>query len=116
MNFTNSLTKKGPTNGPLIARGHMEAPMTTYAEVLEGVDVNILRPGSLIDVETKNRHYRIECLGGNAMRISGHPAYCPAPVLAELQGSVDHRGMFETGVIRAGRQLVFLLDEHIPLK
>jgi hypothetical protein len=39
-----------------------------------------LAPGSLVDVETKNRHYRIECLGGSAMRISGHPEYCPSPV------------------------------------
>src|ERR1700680_1160036 len=90
--------------------------MTTYAEVLEGVDLKILRPGSLIDVETTSRHYLIECLGGNAMRISGHPECCPAPVRATLQGSVDHRGMFETGVIGPGRRLFFLLDEHIPLK
>ena len=41
----------------------------------ELVDSHSLAPGSRIDVETKSRHYQIECLGGNAIRISGHPEY-----------------------------------------
>ena len=36
----------------------------------ELVDCNSLAPGSRIDVETKSRHYQIECLGGNALPIS----------------------------------------------
>jgi hypothetical protein len=55
----------------------------------ELVDCKSLLRGSLIDVETKSRHYRIECLGGNAIRIAGHPEYCPNPVPAQLHGSVD---------------------------
>ena len=51
--------------------------MNTPSEVPEGVDLKNLSLGSLIDVETKSRHYQIECLGGNAIRISGHPEYCP---------------------------------------
>jgi hypothetical protein len=91
--------------------------MTTCAEIHEGVDVNVLRPGSFIDIETKSRHYLIEFLGGNAMRISGHPEYCPTPVMAELQGSLDQRGTLELGVIRPGRRVVFLLNnENTPLQ
>ena len=67
--------------------------MTTSSEVREGVDLKSLSPGSLIDMETKNRHYRIEYLGGTTMRISGHPAFCPSPVLAELQGSINREGI-----------------------
>lgn len=48
--------------------------------------------GSLVDVETKSRHYHIEFLGGNAIRISGHPEYCPHPESAQLQGSIDEEG------------------------
>ncbi len=44
----------------------------------EFVDCTSLAPGALVDVETKNRHYQIECLGGSAIRISGHPEYCPS--------------------------------------
>jgi hypothetical protein len=71
--------------------------------------------GSLIELETKSRHYRIECLGGSAIRISGHPEYCPNPVPARLYGSVDKEGSFELGLIGRGRRLVFLLDEHRPV-
>jgi len=89
--------------------------MTASVDVREGVDLKNLSPGSVVDVETKSRHYLIECLGGNTMRISGHPDYCPAPVLAELKGSIDVAGTVETGCIRPGRHMIFLLDDHIPL-
>ncbi len=72
-------------------------------EVHEGVELKSLRPGSLIDVETVSRHYHIEFLGGEALRISGHPKYCPVPVPAHLQGSVVEPGM---------RLLLFLNDSH----
>jgi hypothetical protein len=81
----------------------------------ELVDCKSLVRGSLIDVETKSRHYRIECLGGNAIRISGHPEYCPDPVLAQLHGSVDKEGIFELGLIGRGMRLMFLLNEHRPV-
>jgi hypothetical protein len=72
----------------------------------ELVDCAGLAPGSLVDVETKNRHYRIECLGGSAMRISGHPDYCPTPVPARV---------LESGVIERGRHLHLLLDDRRPV-
>jgi hypothetical protein len=84
----------------------------TSAEV---VDCTSLARGSVIDVETKNRHYRIECLGGNAISISGHPEYCPEPVSARLHGSVDKQGALELGVIGRGMRLRFLLDERQPV-
>ena len=75
--------------------------MTASADLLEGVD---LRPGALVPwfiVETKSRHYLIECLGGNAMRISGHSSTAGrlSTMLAELQGSIDAGVMVETGFI-----------------
>src|SRR5688572_724894 len=89
--------------------------MTTSAEVFDAVDLNTMSPGSLIDVETRNHHYQIECLGGNTMRISGHPDYCPAPVLAELQGSIDREGSVDLGQIKRGKHLLFILGGHLPL-
>jgi hypothetical protein len=42
----------------------------------------------VIEAKTKGRLYRIEkCVDGKIL-ISGHPEYCPYPVLAELHGSV----------------------------
>ena len=81
----------------------------------ETLDCKSLAPGSLIDVETKSRHYRIECLGGNSIRVSGHPDYCPDPVNASLQGSVDQDGYLETGSIACGMRMIFLLDDVHPI-
>jgi len=79
------------------------------------VDCTSLASGSVIDVETKSRHYRIECLGGNAISISGHPEYCPEPVSARLHGSIDKQGVLEFGVIGRGMRLRFLLNERQPI-
>jgi len=70
------------------------------------LDCNGLAPGSLLEVETKNRHYRMECLGDSAIRISGHPEYCPTP----MQGRV-----LESGLIERGKHLQFLLDDRRPV-
>jgi hypothetical protein len=81
----------------------------------ELVDCKKLERGSMIDVETKSRHYRIECLGGNSVRISGHPAYCPDPVPAELQGSLSEEGVVEWDLIGRGMRLMFLLNKRHPV-
>jgi hypothetical protein len=78
--------------------------MSIPSEVSEGVDLKNLRPGALVVVETKSRHYQIECLGGDTIRISGHPEYCPEPVQAHLEG-----------VIERGRRLKFLLNDARPV-
>jgi len=73
----------------------------------ELVDCSQLPPGSVLDIETRNRHYTIECLGGSAIRISGHPDYCPTPVPGELRGP--------SGIIERGHHLRFLLDDSRPV-
>src|SRR6516165_4261855 len=80
----------------------------------ELVDCNSLAPGSWIDVETKSRHYQIECLG-NAVRISGHREYCPNPVPARLHGSLDKEGGLEFGLIGRGMRFIFLLNDDRPV-
>jgi hypothetical protein len=85
------------------------------APSVEGVDLESLTPGSSIDVETKSHHYCIEYLGGVAIRISGHPQYCPDPVPAELQGSINREGRLEVGHIERGMRLIFFLNGNHPL-
>ena|SRR2546422_10772777 len=90
--------------------------MTEKAELLEGVYLRSLHTGSAIDLETKSRHYRIEYLERDRIRISGHPQWCPVPVLARLHGSRDGSGEFKEGYIGCGMRLVFQrLDNHIPV-
>ena len=81
----------------------------------EFVNCNSLGRGAVIDVETRSRHYQIECLGGNSIRISGHPEYCPDPVPAWLQGSFDQEGVLEPGLIGRGMRVMFLLDDRRPI-
>ena len=81
----------------------------------EFVEFSSLPPGSLLDIETKNRQYHIECLGGVVIRISGHPEYCPTPVPGTLQGAAAKHGCTEPGLIGKGKYLQFLLDDHRPV-
>ena len=69
--------------------------------------IHNLEPGSVLDVETKHRTYHLEYLGGEEVRISGHPSYCPQPVLALVQGSTTDEGDFEAGFVGRGMHLVF---------
>jgi hypothetical protein len=80
--------------------------MSSSMTSAEFVDCAGLPPGSLLDVETKNRHYRIECLGGSAIRISGHPDYCPTP---------EPGRVLEAGLIERGKHLHFLLQDRRPV-
>ena len=93
--------------------------MAESSEIREAVPAGVnpagLRPGSLIDLETGSRHYRIECLGGTAIRISGHPEYCLNPVPARLFGSIDKQGVVELGMIEPGSKVMFFLNGDHPL-
>ena len=71
----------------------------------EFVDCKSLSPGTRLDIETRNRHYCIECLGGSAIRISGHPDYCPTPVSGRV---IDP-------LIACGGHLQFLLEDRRPV-
>jgi hypothetical protein len=85
------------------------------SESFNGVDLKGLHTGTLIDVETNSRNYRIEFLGGKAIRISGHPEYCPDPEFAQLQGSLDNEGVLEVDLIEPGMRLIFVLNNRRPV-
>jgi len=90
--------------------------MNTSSEAPGRVDLNTLKLGSWIDVETKSRHYHIECLGGSEIRISGHPEYCPQPMPAQLQGSIGQEGELAWGSIQPGMKLMFFLNGDRPVR
>lgn len=73
----------------------------------EGMYLHNLHPGAVVDVQTSHRTYRLECLGGDHVRISGHPSYCPTPVNAFVQGSSSKSGNFEAGFVGRGMHLIF---------
>ena len=87
--------------------------MTT--ELVEGVCVSKLAKGSFIDLGTKSRHYQIECLGGDLVRVSGHPKWCPTPVEAKFEGSIGNSSI-EPGFATTGLRAVFRrLHDRLPV-
>jgi len=75
------------------------------AITMEGIYLRDLASGSILDVETKSRHYRIVYVGGDEILISGHPRLCPEPVSAELRGSLRGSGEVQAGFIGRGLRL-----------
>ena len=90
--------------------------MTVTSDVSHEISLSSLNPGSVLDVQTKNRHYRIEYLQGDEVRISGHPVICPTPTAAQVLGSTSQGTGMEEGVVARGKHLVFQrLDEDRPI-
>jgi hypothetical protein len=83
-------------------------------ELREGVQLTDLARGAVIDIETESRHYFVEYLGGDQVRISGHPQWCPTPVVVRLEGSLGTSGAFEPGVVAPGMRLVFQRFDNRP--
>ena len=83
-------------------------------ELREGVQLTDLARGAMIDIETESRHYFVEYLGGDQVRISGHPQWCPTPVVVRLEGSLGTSGAFEPGVVAPGMRLVFQRFDNRP--
>jgi hypothetical protein len=73
---------------------------------VQRVDCASLPRGSLLYVQTKNRHYWIQCLGGTAIRIVGHPEYCPTLAAGRV---------FESGLVERGKRFRFLLHDCRPV-
>ena len=90
--------------------------MLATAGHVQGFYLHDLNPGSVMDVETTSRHYRIEYVGGDEILISGHPSLCPQPVLAELRGSLAITGVVQHGFVGCGMRLEFRrLNDDLPV-
>lgn len=63
--------------------------------------------GTVLEVETSNRVYKVEgCANGQAL-ISGHPMFCPDPIVVKLVGSTWGGAMGKTGSIGRAMRLEF---------
>ena len=75
----------------------------------EGIYMKDLPDGSVVDIETQHRHYRLVKKDNSHARISGHPEYCPEPVDVEIEGSIEKGPSLlpNPGFIGRGMYLVF---------
>jgi hypothetical protein len=82
------------------------------SEIEGGVRVEDLRPGSTLQVKTQNTCYRILILFGAMALISGHPLFCPRPVLITIHGSTWGGSMLKVRFIGRGMHLEFHHPEY----
>jgi len=73
----------------------------------EGILVNELSPGALLEIRTKHRIYFLENQGNGQMWIAGHPRFCPRPVLVKVQGSTWGGSMLRMNYIGPGMHLEY---------
>src|SRR5690242_3661649 len=76
-------------------------------EIHGGVKVQDLRPGSTLHIRTHHTLYLVLVVAGNLALISGHPRYCPQPVLVEIAGSTWGGSILITHFIGRGMCLEF---------
>jgi len=82
------------------------------SDIEGGVLVDRLPEGAELEVETENRCYRLRICGQGEALISGHPQFCPEPVLVKIHGSTFGGSILRRLFIGRGLHLEFGLSEH----
>lgn len=77
------------------------------SEIDGGVYLDELPNGAALEVKTQNRFYRIVNHGRGEALISGHPKFCPHPVLVKIHGSNWGGSMLKVRFIGRGMHLEF---------
>ena len=85
------------------------------SEIEGGVHLRDVLPGTVLEVETENRAYTIQYQGLGQALISGHPVFCPEPVLVTIHGSTWGGSMIKTGFIGRGMRLEFGHPTYLPI-
>jgi hypothetical protein len=85
------------------------------SEIEGGVDLRALPRGTVLEVRTLNRSYTIVHEGWGEAWISGHPEFCPQPVLVRIHGSTWGGSMIKEAYIGRGMRLEFRRPEYLPI-
>jgi len=72
------------------------------SEIEGGVSVMDLAPETTLLIHTQHTCYRIVILEDGRALISGHPQYCPRPILVQLEGSTWGGSMLKPRYIGRG--------------
>jgi hypothetical protein len=96
----NDSREHGMSYGPLMSPAFQAARE-------EGVSLDDLEVGAVVEAVTGHHTYRIENRGRGEVLISGHPVYCPEPVQVELYGSVGESHEIKMWFIGPGMKLEF---------
>jgi hypothetical protein len=85
------------------------------SEIEGGVHLHRVAPGTVLEVETQNRVYRIVSQSSSEALISGHPVFCPEPARARIHGSTWGGSMLKEHFIGRGMHLEFRVAEMPPV-
>ena len=85
------------------------------SEVEGGIHLRDLALGAVLEVQTCQRRYTIVNQGGGDALISGHPEYCPSPVLVKIHGSTWGGSMLKEQFIGRGMHLEFRHPNFLPI-
>ena len=77
------------------------------SEIEGGVYLDDLPADSELVIETQNRCYVLVHRGGGEALLSGHPKYCPTPVLVRIQGSNWGGSMLKAAFLGRGMHMEF---------
>lgn len=96
-------------------REHWSTELTdsfVRSELEGGVLLDRLPPGTVLEIQTRNHRYRAVSMSGSKLLLSGHPQYCPTPVLVAVAGSTWGRSMLKLDFVGRGMHLEFRHPEH----
>lgn len=77
------------------------------SEVEGGVYLRDLPDQSTLEIATRNRSYTLVVHGDGRALISGHPEFCPEPVLVQISGSNWGGSMLKTAFLGRGMHLEY---------
>ena len=77
------------------------------SEVEGGVYLRDLPDRSTLEIATRNRSYTLVVHGDGQALISGHPEFCPEPVLVQISGSNWGGSMLKTAFLGRGMHLEY---------
>ena len=78
------------------------------SQIEGGVFLDGLQPATVLQIRTQHHRYKAILLGGSRALISGHPTYCPHPVLVAISGSTWGGSMLKIHFV--GRRM-HLIDD-----
>jgi len=82
------------------------------SEIEGGVFLNELPPATVLEIETLNHRYRVVLQSDNNALISGHPEFCPEPILVAISGSTWGGTMLKRHFVGRGMHLEFFHPEY----
>ncbi len=77
------------------------------SEIEGGVFLEQLPPTTVLRIRTQHHDYTAVLLGSRNALISGHPQYCPEPVLVAIAGSTWGGSMLKLRFVGRGMHLEF---------